>query len=85
MGIEFYLRKRGLFGVTRTIFRRLVALASAWAAARVGWITRLPLRFRIAPVVSWATPNLSLTFTTFAMIASNGFNILYNSGQIKSK
>lgn len=66
----------GLLGVIlgpRPVIRRLVALASARAAALVGWITRLPLRFSIAPVVSCATPNFPLTFTTFAMVTP--FNI----------
>ena len=69
-----YLCSLGRLGVMRGITRRRVALASAWAADRVEWITRLPLRFKIAPVVSWATPNLPLTLTTLAIISPPNSN-----------
>ena len=80
VGIELnHLCNRGVFGVT-LITRRLVALASAWASALVSWITRFPLRFNIAPVVSWATPNFLPTLTTFAITPSKIvlLFILYN-------
>ncbi len=82
-----YLCSFGLFGVTLgalPLIRRLVALASACAAALVGWITFLPLRFRIAPVVSCATPNFLPTLTTFAVSTPNKYllDILYNNSQI---
>ena len=82
VGIKLtYLCNRGVLGVTR-ITRRLVALASACAAALVGCITRFPLRFNIAPVVSCATPNFLPTFTTFAILPSIiPFYLLYTIKQ----
>ncbi len=66
------------------ITRFLVAVASAWASARVEYMTRLPFRFNIAPVRSCATPNFLPTLTTLAIIISNMdlINTLYNGGQV---
>lgn len=78
-----YLCSRGVRGVTRfgpPLILRRVARASACASALVGCITRLPLRFMIAPVVSCATPNFLPTFTTLAINKKyNNLRCLSNS------
>ena len=55
------------------IIRLRVALASAAVSALVGYITRRPLRTKIAPtVVSCATPNL---FPTITLATLNKYHI----------